>query len=81
MKILVLLLLITLPKLANSQITVSDSLAQHSDSALIELNEFLSDYAKEMSNWSPKKKRRFKKIFIMKRGNIKIPKRPIKWED
>jgi hypothetical protein len=81
MKILVLSLLITLPKLANSQITVSDSLAQQSDSALIELNEFLSDYAKEMSNWSPKKKRRFKKIFIMKRGNIKIPKRPIKWED
>jgi hypothetical protein len=81
MKILVLLLLITLPKLANSQITVSDSLAQQSDSALVELNKFLSDYAKEMSNWSPKKKKRFKKIFIMKRGNIKIPKRPIKWED
>ena len=81
MKILVLLLLITLPKLANSQITVSDSLVQQSDSALVELNKFLSDYAKEMSNWSPKKNRRFKKIFIMKRGNIKIPKRPIKWED
>jgi hypothetical protein len=81
MKILVLLLLISLPKLANSQIIVSDSLAQQSDSALVELNKFLSDYAKEMSNWSPKKKRRFKKIFIMKRGNIKIPKRPIKWED
>jgi len=81
MKILVLSLLISLPKLANSQITVSDSLTQQSYSALIELNEFLSDYAKEMSNWSPKIKRRFKKIFIMKRGNIKIPKRPIKLED
>jgi hypothetical protein len=81
MKILVLSLLIALPNAAFNQITKTDSLALQADSTLLELNEFLSDYAKEMSNWSHKKKKRFKKTFVMKRGNIKIPKQPIKLEE
>jgi hypothetical protein len=74
MNIVILSLLMALPNVAFNQITQADS-------TLPKLNEFLSDYAKEMSNWSHKKKKRFKKTFVMKRGKIKIPKQPIKLEE
>jgi hypothetical protein len=81
MNIVILSLLMALPNVAFNQITQADSLALPADSTLPKLNGFLSDYAKEMSNWSHKKKKRFKKTFVMKRGKIKIPKQPIKLEE
>ncbi len=81
MKILVFSLLITLPNVAFNQITKTDSLELMSDSTLLELNDFLSEYAKIMSNWSPEKKKRFNEIFVLKRGHITIPKEPINWEE
>ena len=49
------------------------------DSTLKLLNEYSAKMAIEMESWSPEELKQFKETFIHKRGNINIPKEPIKW--
>ena len=49
------------------------------DSTLKILYEYSEKLAIEMESWSPEELKQFKETFIHKRGNINIPKEPIKW--
>ena len=52
-----------------------------SDSTFASLAHFTEEYAKIMETWSPEKKKRFADTFLMTRGQIKIPEKPIEWNN
>lgn len=51
------------------------------DSTFASLQLFTEEYAKIMETWSPEKKKRFAETFLMTRGQIKIPEKPIVWSN
>jgi len=81
MKTVFLSFLLLTAKTSFTQVAIHDSCLVESDSTLKYLNEFLTEYAKIMSTWSPEKKKKFSEVFIMERGNIRIPKEPIEFDE
>ena len=51
------------------------------DSTLAQIEQFTAEYAKIMETWSPEKKKRFADTFLLTRGQIKIPEKPIVWSN
>ena len=70
MKNLFLSILLLTAKTSFTQVAIHDSCLVESDSTLKYLNEFLTEYAKIMSTWSPEKKNSAKFLYM---NGVKLP--------
>jgi hypothetical protein len=64
-----------------TQSTTTPYKEAEADSTLASIELFTDEYAKIMETWSPEKKKRFADTFLLTRGQIKIPEKPIVWSN
>jgi hypothetical protein len=63
------------------QTTTTVTKEAEADSTLARLELFTDEYAKVMETWSPEKKKRFSELFVITRGQFKVPEKPIEWSN
>lgn len=63
------------------QTSATPSYEAEADSTFASLQLFTDEYTKMMETWSPEKKKRFADTFLLTRGQIKIPEKPIVWSN
>ena len=76
-----LLMCLVLTSLCFGQNSAQNAVMNEADSTWAQIEQFTTEYAKIMETWSPEKKKRFADTFLLTRGQIKIPEKPIVWSN